>query len=403
MVVDVNVDWLASDEGRMVIDAASKVTANPNDVVRLRAAYPSIPAEDVGAAIHQSWLRRRLLDRWGVRVEWLLTTDGIEQATRPAVSRLHARRVKATAGPGGRVVDMTCGLGFDAAAMRDIGLAVTAVEADEVTAAMAAVNLPGVTVVNGRAEDVELDSGVAAVFVDPARRDPSAPRTIAGSTRRVTHPSTWSPSWDFVRGLAAHVTVVAKAAPGIDDAALAGCNVSFVSDDGDLVEALVTMPGTGEREAVLLEGDDELVVHGGSETPARDLGAFLVAPNPALVRARALTWLAGQVNGGLVDPHIAWLTSDDEPACLAVAHDAHRPAMVFRVLTSMPYDLKRVKREVAALPHSAVTVMTRGVQLDVDKARKFVVGMTTPGAPELVVAVYRGSQGTLAVLAHRMQ
>lgn len=402
MVIGVNVDWLASDEGRDVIASAAAVAADPNDVMRLRAAYPAIPTEDIGAAIHQSWLRRRLLDRWGVRVEWLLTTDGIEQATRPAVSRLHARRVLAATGPGASVLDMACGLGFDAAAMRDIGLAVTAVEADALTAAMAAVNLPGVSVINGRAEDVDLDTRVAAVFVDPARRDPSAPRTISGTTRRVTHPSTWSPSWDFVRGLAERVPVVAKAAPGIDDAALAGCDVSFVSDDGDLVEALVTMPGNGEREAVLLAGEGEVVVRGGSDTAARDLGAFLVAPNPALVRARALTWLAEQVNGGLVDPHIAWLTSDDESACLDVAHDPHKPAMVFRVLDSMPYDLKRLKREVAALPHSAVTVMTRGVQLDVVKARKAVLGKTTPGAPELVIAAYRGASGTTALLCHRM-
>lgn len=397
-----NVEWLASRRGREVIAAAMLVSADPGDIERLRRRFPDATAEDVGAAIHQSWLRKRIQARWGQTTEWLLTTDGLEQATRPSVARLHARRMTALAGDGALVVDLTCGLGFDAAALRDAGLLVTCVEADENIAAMARHNVGGVEVITGRAQDVALPTMAAAAFVDPARRNPSAPRSLSGSTSRVNDPEKWSPPWSFVRSLATRLPVLVKAAPGIDDTAIGAADVAFVSADGDLVEALVTLPGDGRREAVLLSGDTELVVGGGAATPARELGTFLLAPNPALVRAQALTWLAERVSGGLVHPQISWLTSDDEAACRVVAADPHHPATVLRILSTGGFDLKRLRKTVSGIPHSAVTVMTRGVQLDVDKVRRNLVGTTDPTAPELVLAVFRGNRAATAVLAHRM-
>lgn len=400
-----NVEWLASADGQEVISRAAQRGSGPGDIEWLRRAYPDVPIEEVGAAVHQAWLRQRATKRWGVTTDFLLTTDGLEQATRPEVADYHARRVSQLIGRPAHVIDLTCGLGFDAAAMARAGHTVAAVERDPEVAALARHNLAtlGVSVTVGDAADFAIPGGTDVVFIDPARRDPTAARDIGGQTKRMLSPQQWSPSWDFIQRLAEPHRVLAKVAPGIGDEYLDGWDVEFVSASGSLVEALAISSGTGARTAVLLSSDgDAQVIAGGAVTPAGALGRYLIAPDPALVRARALSWLADRVHGALIHPMIAWLTSDDTAACERLARDRHRPASVFTVLTSLPYDLKRLRRAVAAQPHSSLTVMTRGVSLDVERVRRELVGTTTPGAPELVVATYRGERGTTAVLAHRL-
>ena len=96
----------------------------------------------VAAALTQARLRARAAAKLGPRSgELLLTADGLEQATRPRLAALHARRF---VDAGVREVwDLGCGLGLDAAAFADAGLRVLAVDADEATAALAAENLRG--------------------------------------------------------------------------------------------------------------------------------------------------------------------------------------------------------------------------------------------------------------------
>ncbi|MFX9038771.1 methyltransferase domain-containing protein, partial [Acinetobacter baumannii] len=73
----------------------------------------------------------------------------------------------------GRVADLGCGIGGDSLGFAGLGMSVLAVDADEVTAAVAAYNLApfgdAVEVRHARAEDVDL-GGVDAVWLDPARR-----------------------------------------------------------------------------------------------------------------------------------------------------------------------------------------------------------------------------------------
>ena len=103
----------------------------------------------------------------------IFTPDGLEQATRLEVAAQHAQRFRAA---GVRhVLDLGCGIGADAMALAGLDLQVTAVDADELTAAIAGVNLrhwPGATHL-GRA-------GSRTVACPPAR-GPATP--APGSTR----------------------------------------------------------------------------------------------------------------------------------------------------------------------------------------------------------------------------
>jgi hypothetical protein len=50
---------------------------------------------------------------------------------------------------------------------------------------------------------------------------------------------------------------------------------------------------------------------------------------------------------------------------------------------------------------SGVTVMTRGMQLDVEAIRKLAVKATTTGGQELVIAIYRDDAGPQALICRR--
>src|SRR5690606_2969375 len=130
----------------------------------------------------------------------LFTRTGLEQATRCVVADRRAARLAAA---GVRsVADLGCGIGADTLAFDRAGLTVRAVEADPVTAAVAATNVRAcglsgtVSVTCGDASTIEL-SDVDAVFCDPARRD-------AGG-RRIFDPAAFSPPWSFLVGLPARV------------------------------------------------------------------------------------------------------------------------------------------------------------------------------------------------------
>ncbi len=158
----------------------------------------------------------------------LFTEAGLEQSTRLSVAAQHAGRFQ-RAGLGW-IADLGCGIGADALAIAALELEVTAVERDEVTAALAAYNLApwsNARVEHGTAEDADL-AGVDGVYLDPARRS---------GGKRLTDPKDWTPSLDFAFGLAERLPVGVKLAPGIDrDLIPAEAEAQWVSVDHDVVE-----------------------------------------------------------------------------------------------------------------------------------------------------------------------
>lgn len=208
----------------------------------------------VSAALTQQRLRERATAKFGpFASQMLFTPDGLEQATRLAVSAHHAARY-AKAGVS-RVADLGCGIGGDAVALAGLDLPVLAVERDEATAALATVNLMAFShaeVLCADALEVDLAAhGVDAIFADPARR--------AGG-RRLTDPEQWSPRLSQVLALRDQVEALGiKVAPGIEHATLpADSHVQWVSVGGEVVEAGIwcgplAPEGPGRSALVLTE------------------------------------------------------------------------------------------------------------------------------------------------------
>ena len=351
-------------------------------------------------------MQHRLEARWGESAaELLLTDDGISQATRPGVARYRAKFIADRFGASAHVLDLTCGLGFDSREFARHGLRVTSIEIDPEVAQFAQHNLNefGVTVHCADAADFEIPGDVDVVFVDPARRDPNAAKDSIGNTKRIFDPNLWSPSWESINRIASTHPVIAKVAPGIDKADIDEWDARWISSDGDLVECFLSSSGTGIRAAVLIDSSLEASteVLGNSITKTSPIGKFLIVPDPALIRASALDAVANLCNGGLVNEHIAWLTSDDAGAVTELAKQSPSLASVLTIETHLKFSDKQLAASLKEFEASGVTVMTRGMQLDVEAIRKLAVKATKSGGQELVIAIYRDDAGPQAFVCRR--
>lgn len=105
----------------------------------------------------------------------------VEQCSSAQAAQLHATIVTDRVGSGGNVLDMTCGLGIDAMSMAKTGLGVTAIESNELQAAIARYNFKDYRNVEIVHEDSvgwlkSHDACFDALFVDPGRRDKAGNR-----------------------------------------------------------------------------------------------------------------------------------------------------------------------------------------------------------------------------------
>ena len=372
---------LAAAGDARAVDPLKAVTA-------LRRTLPDIDAAQASAVLTQVRLRRRARPRLGDLVDHLLLTeDGLEQATRTVVADLRAARYAASGAT--HVADLGCGIGLDSAAFARAGLTVTAVERDPVVAGLARRNVAAlghgarVSVLEGDVTDDRvvasvLDSADAA-FVDPARRDPGSRRD--GRSARLTAPESWSPPWSWVGSVAARVPrTAAKVAPGVDHALVpaGGCG-TWTSVAGQLVEAEVAWPALaldGARRAavvvrsalghpLVLRSDVDL----DDETPppVGAIGAWLLEPDDAVIRAGLVGSVVARVAGRLLDPRVAYVTTDLDPA---TQPDVDGAAAWFRVQESLHFDVDALRAALVARGVGHVVVKKRAIAADPDEVRR---------------------------------
>jgi hypothetical protein len=402
----VSISWLQSPEGQALIRAAREYSDSLIAIPALRKQFSEIRPDLISLAFGQAQMQLRLESRWGGSVaDLLLTDDGISQATRPEVARYRAEFITKKFGANAHVLDLTCGLGFDSLEFARHGLRVTGVEIDSEIVEYARHNLSpfAIEVHCADASGFAIPNDVDVVFVDPARRDPNAAKDSKGNTKRIFNPSQWSPSWETINEIAKTHPVIAKVAPGIDKAELSDWDARWVSSNGDLVECFLSSAGTGIRSAVLIDSEKNLSIEimGDSATATAPLGDYLIVPDPALIRASALDAVAQLCNGGLVNEHIAWLTSADSTAISELHKHSPSLANILRIESHFKFSEKQLVASLKDVALSGVTVMTRGMQLDVEVIRKAAVKASSSGNQELVIAIYRDDAGPQAVLCRR--
>ncbi|NMO56461.1 methyltransferase domain-containing protein [Actinoplanes sp. TBRC 11911] len=356
---------LRTPEGVTALAAATEVAGADPLVAAATLRARGVPADLASAALTQVDLRRRAVAKFGpAATSMFFTRAGLEQATRAVVADRRAARLAAA---GVRTMaDLGCGVGSDALAAARAGISVYAVDADPVTAEVAAANVVAaglsdlvrvecVDATTVRVEDFD------AVFADPARR-----RAGGG---RVFDPKSYSPPWDFVAGLAGRVPrTVLKLAPGIDhDLLPPGAEGEWVSVGGDLVEAAFWCGPLAEvpRRATLLPGEtgaSVLTGSGDAKAPVGPVGRFLYDPDPAVVRAHLVAEFAASIGGRLADPDIAYVYTD-EP--LATPYGRR-----LEITDVMPFSLKRLRALLRERGVGRLEIRKRGSALEPDQLRR---------------------------------
>lgn len=354
-------EWLLTDAGQRLLEKAS---AAPSDPLRASAALrKEAAAEHVAAALTQAELRRRGEEKFGTNAARMyFTPDGLEQATRLTVARHRAARLVASGA--GTALDLGCGIGGDLIAIAETGVTTAGVDLDPLRVAvaranLAALGLPGAVAVS---DATKVDhSGFDVVFADPARRS---------ARGRSFHVDDWTPPWPFVQSLLARNACV-KVAPGIPHELVpAGVEAEWVSDHGEVKEAALWSGGlaSAERRATVIGAGglatltEEDAPPLGAGVEVRAVGEFLYEPDGAVIRAGLVTAVAAGVGGGLVDEHIAYVTSDS----------AFRTpfARGYRVREELPYREKQLRAALRERGVGRLTIKKRGVAVVPDELRK---------------------------------
>ncbi|MDO5504600.1 MAG: class I SAM-dependent methyltransferase [Actinomycetia bacterium] len=375
------VRWLASPAGWSALhelppyDPAHELALQTS----LRAAGHS--PEQAAALLLQSRLRARARGKFGEFADGMLfTADGLEQATRLEVAAQHAQRFASASLA--TVHDLGCGIGSDAMALSVLGVTVSAVDADEVTAKVADTNLrpwPDSRARHGLAEHVDLSAEAArdrvGVWLDPARRIPGV-ADITGRTRRVFRLTEISPSWEFVLDVARQVPATGvKLSPSFAHADTpAGAEAQWVSFDGDVVECVVWF-----GPLVQSVGRSALLVSSGSAGPIRvdesmgdhmapppgslaELGAWLYEPDSAVRRAGLVGALTALTGGAELGPGLGYVSADRSVEVPFARRLAVRDAM--------PFNVKALRTWLRDRGITGVTIKKRGVQIDEDRLRR---------------------------------
>lgn len=372
---------LRTDAGAALLaEAATRIDDDP---VRTTAALrTSHSPELVAAALTTARLRQRAAARLGPIAERMFfTADGAEQVTRTVVAAHRATRFSSVE----RVVDLCCGIGGDLLGFAAAGIAVEAIDADPLTAAVAAANASAlgfdhlVSVRCADARSVEL-AGVRAAFCDPARRS---------GGRRTTDPESYLPPYSYVLDLLAKVPFAgAKVAPGLDHAFIPPqAEAEWVSDRGVLVELSLYSAdlATARRRATVLPAGATLTGTG-EPAPVGPIGDWLYDPDPAVVRAHLVGELADEIGATVVDPHIAYLTGPHAKTPFAKA---------YQIQEVVPFSLKKVRSALRTREIGRLTILKRGSALDVEQLRR---DLRLQGPNEAALALTRIGQRPVALI-----
>ena len=363
-----------------VLDRLDRIDDLPGDELARSSALrkEGFSAEVTAALLTQAQLRREAGAKLGPFADdMLFTRDGLAQATRLPVAAHHARRLIGETADGEtfRIADLGCGIGADSVAFAGMGAQVSAVDADEVTAAVAAFNLrhlPDASVDHTRAEDVDL-SDFDALWFDPARRT-IGKSDRRGSTARITDPEAFSPSlsWVIDQAIRAKAAGV-KLGPALDHGLIPEeAEAQWVSHNGEVVEVCLyfgaarQQPGRG----ALVMGERTLLVHE-DDLPESDeegigtLGRYLLEPDGAIVRAGLVAALCAPLQARRVHPKIAYLTTDVEPSGPAAAG-----VTAYTVTDVLPAKIPSLRKELVSRGIGSVVIKKRGADIVPDQVRR---------------------------------
>ncbi len=329
---------------------------------RLREALPRLPAAHAAAAMAMRELRLRASHRLALHPASLYHAETLEQASSGPAAAYHASLLAGHP----RVADLCAGVGSDTAALASSSEAVSAVEADPVTAGLLAWNMHLLGHTNVRIETATVEEWLArggadavdAIWADPSRRS---------GGRRHVDASDYSPPLTTLAAVAATRPVVVKIAPA---ATIGGgfWRKGFVAVHDECSEQLlcsgIDVPPVfvahAESGAIWAPAPDSL------EPPDCVDPSVLIEPHNAVVRSGLVREHLATLGATPVDPHIAYGLA----AALPPPGPLHRS---FIIIDRMPFSVRALRTRLRELRWGPATeIKKRGFPLLPDELRRLL-------------------------------
>jgi len=371
-----NLKYLLSPSGTPLLHRLASEDLSEANVLRLLTILRRDYApEQASAALEMARLRLKAVEKFGEDARRMLfTREALEQASDPLVRRYRAHVLTPPPSPlpvhgegeqyrkhlhhdsAISIIDAGCGIGADSLAFAAAGMDVLGLDTDPVRIEIARYNAAALGL-KARFEVADIRDGLPdadAVFFDPARRD--------GEGKRIYDVERYEPPLSTVRGWS-HALIVVKLSPGVDLEQLkpyGGC-IEFISVEGDLKEAVLWLDEDRSFRtfATLIRNAGRWIGHWYSSEGLAEIAfpqsqphAWLVEPDPAILRAGLVREVAAQFDGFLLDETIAYFTTDEKPDSPWVR--------VWKILDWMPFNLKKLRAYLRERNVGQVTVKKRG-------------------------------------------
>lgn len=322
------------------------------------------------------WLQNQLKLYWdAVRLEafaeplpLLFESQGLQMATRWPLARRKAEEFRRRF-PDTALLEIGAGIGGDTLELGRL-LSLRSCEQDPQRTACLKHNLT----VSGLEVQVLEGDGLQrlrpgeALYLDPARRD--------------AHQRRWKdlqpdPTPLFHRP----EPLCVKLAPGIDETVLpVGADLDYVSHQGTCKEAVLWLPGQGQVQACMWNGQSWLSAPRGRPPELAELapGDWLHEPDPAALRAQIWQPREGR-------------RIDATTALLVTPPGVTSPwTQTFEVLEIADADLKQLKRSQRQWGFHPLEIKKRGFDLDPEQLRKKLPACTGGGAGVLFLTRVNG-------------
>lgn len=339
------VAFLRSIEGRVALELADGLPLSVSTRLADVAAVRETAGGRGAAVVETALLRRRAASKLEHAADWLFTDDALQQATPTAVAAHRAQRLA-----GRDVHDVTCSIGAELSALAPVVRRLIGSDLDPVRLAMAAHNVPHVTL--ARADALAPITRGTVVVADPGRR--------AGGTRR-HDPAALQPPLPALLHTYADRDLAVKCAPGLDFGALAWAGeVELVSLDGGVREACLWSADLSDgvlRRATVLSATAPgwtVTDRDPDDAQVRPPGEWIIDPDGAVVRAGLVRHYGARHGLGQLDPRIAYLTGDVAPEGIRA----------FRVLEHGRYTESSLRQALHRHGAASVEILVRGLDLD---------------------------------------
>jgi SAM-dependent methyltransferase len=288
------------------------------------------------------------------------------------------------------IVDVGCGIGGDLIPLARTARAV-GIDLDAARLLLACHNLR-VHGLSGRVDLVCADArtwipGAEALFFDPSRR--------TGDRKGILSVEGMSPPLAVIRRAAERCPdLCVKMSPLLRRGSVEDLDpeIEHVSLEGECREAVVWCGRfrTASARATVLPSGESIEGDPRRRAPVAPAGSHLHDPDPALVASRLLGDFAERFGLALLDPRIAYLTGD-RPVPSAMARS-------FRILERFPFQLKRLRRRIAAHGAGRIEIRKRGFPISPEELR---AKLRPRGPGELTVVLARVGEGHDVFLAER--